>query len=349
MLQFVPQALWRSVVAPSRLPLLDGQVIHVSDTISSFSPDGTDADEVVPRLLWPRGDFQVTARHSSATGDLSLQFPSPRPRGNPAWDTVVLDWHMARSQGGRSNAAPAVLVLDILQGGHIVAGYIAKSLAKNGIHGLVLHMPQNGLRRKQGAPHDWAEFLPNLSQAASDVRRARDVIASLPLVRGPIGLQGTSLGGFVATLAASIDNAFDPVLLALSGGDVYDVLSTGRADAAKVRQHLRQAGYTDQKLRDWLWQIEPMRVAHRLNPARTWLFSARFDQVVRSSNSKKLADTIGLSWQHHRQLAGCHYTCALGARRFMSEVISAIGRPIRPSPSVVSPQVSRRLPIVQTA
>ena len=148
----------------------------------------------------------------------------------------------------------------------------------------------------------------------------------MPLVNGCISLQGTSLGGFVATLTGSIDRAFHTVLLALTGGDVHGVLTKGRIDAKRVLRHLLDAGYNDQRLREELWQIEPLRIAHRLNPRRTWLFSARFDQVIPRSNSDRLAAAIGLDYQHHRQFAGCHYTCALGARRFLAELIRAVPR-----------------------
>jgi len=154
------------------------------------------------------------------------------------------------------------------------------------------------------------------------------VIAALPLIEGAISIQGTSLGGFIATLAGSIDRAFDHVFLALSGGDTYGVLSTGKADAARVREHLLKSGYNEQTLRDSLWDIEPLRVAHRLDPRRTWLYSACFDKVVSRGSSRKLARAIGLDSQHHRQLFGGHYTCVLDGWRFLSAMMAAVRRPI---------------------
>ncbi len=255
-----------------------------------------------------------------------MHFPSPLPQGYPVWDEVVLDWHIARDRGGRFTNGPAVLVLDILLGGNRVAGYIAKTLAKNGIHGFVMHMPQNGRRKLPNETHDWSAFLPSLRQATADARRSRDVIAALPLVTGPVSLQGTSLGGFVASLAGSIDDAFGSVVLALTGGNLFEVMQSGRMDAAMVRRQLLNVGYDDERLKDYLWKIEPLRVAHRLNPRRTWLFWARFDQVVRPVHSKQLADAIGLDWQHNRQIAGCHYTCFISAPRLLAEMMRAIPR-----------------------
>jgi hypothetical protein len=324
MLQFVPRSIWRSLRPGDSLPVRDGQTLQITDSIPTADIIDPLAGPVLNNLLWNHLTFDAECRAHDTDGILSIQFRSPLPLGIEKSDDVVLDWHLARDATGRSIAGPAVVVLDILNGGNLVAGYIAKTLAKSGIHGFVLHMPLTSQRSLADGKIDWAAFLPALRQAAGDARRARDVIAALPLVTGPIGIQGTSLGGFVATLAASIDNAFDPVVLALTGGDVFGVLTTGKMDAARVRQRLLSVGYDDTKLREWLWQIEPLRVAHRLDPNRTWLFSARFDQVVRKIYGQQLASTIGLGWHHHRQFAGCHYTCILGAPRFLSELVRAI-------------------------
>jgi len=331
MLQFVPKSVWtpRGKQSPSRVPIAAGESLVISDTVCESAVAETTCAgerEVISALTWQPETFTaITADEGDA--DLAVKFPSPKPQGNDDWDTAILDWHFARDRAGRIITAPAVIVLDILQGGNLVAGFIARTLAKNGLHAFILHLPQNGRRMKPGAKHDWNFFLPSLRQGASDARRARDVVANLPMVAGGVSLQGTSLGGFIATMAGAIDGVFDSTILALTGGDVFGILSRGKMDAARVRSHLREVGYTDDKLREALWKIEPLRIAHRLNPKRTWLFSARYDQVVPGEHGKLLADAIGLDWSHHRQLAGCHYTCAINAKRFLSEMIRAIPKP----------------------
>jgi hypothetical protein len=277
-------------------------------------------------LSWEPESFVATVS-AGGDADLSVRFPSPLPQGDERWDTVIMDWHFARDRAGRVCDGPAMIVLDILQGGNLIAGAIARTLAKNGIHGFVMHLPQSGRRRRDAREKmDWSAFLPGLRQGAADARRARDVVANLPSVTGAVCLQGTSLGSFVATLAGSIDDSFDAVVLALTGGDVNGILTHGKMDAVRVRQSLRDAGYDDAKLHDWLWQIEPLRVAHRLKPEKTWVFSARHDQVVPGRFTKKLVETIGLDWHHHRQFAGCHYTCIMGAHRFLKELVRAVPR-----------------------
>ena len=327
MLQWIPKSFWGSIKPHNGSPVVDGDTYFVSDTVCPGPFATEDAREVIGGLLWQKRTFEVHAAVEPGDADASLKFPSPLPQGNASWDNVILDWYMARDRFGEAVEAPAVLVLDILQGGNLVSGCIARSFAKSGVHAFVMHLAQNGRRRNPEEDHDWSAFLPALRQGVADARRSRDVVAAMPLVKGPIALQGTSLGGFVATITASIDDAFSPVLLALTGGDVFGVLTRGRADAARVRRQLGEIGFTDDKLRQWLWQIEPMRVAHRLNPQKTWLFSARFDQVVSAAHSKSLAAEIGLNWHHHRQFAGCHYSCVFSAPRFLKELARAVPRP----------------------
>lgn len=330
MLQFVPKAIWtpRKRQSPSRQPLTAGAALQITDSLSHRLADDASCGgeaEVLANLGWAPQTFTATT-FLEGDADLAIKFPSPRPQGVAEWDTVVMDWHFARDRIGRIITAPAVIVLDILQGGNLVAGYISRTLARNGIHAFVLHMPQSGRRIRPGVKHDWSAFLPCLTQGAGDARRARDVVASLPMVRGGVSLQGTSLGGFVATLAASLDGIFDCTVLALTGGDVFGILNTGKMDAARVREQLRASGMSDQRLRESIWKFEPLRIAHRLDPRKTWLFSARHDQVVPARHGKMLAEAIHLDWSHHRQLAGCHYTCAINVRRFLQEMMRAIPR-----------------------
>ena len=117
-------------------------------------------------------------------------------------------------------------------------------------------------------------------------------IAALPGVdAGHIAIQGTSLGGFVTTLTAALDDGFDQVFIALAGADLYSMVMKGGQDSARIRRNLRSAGYDDQSVKTLLWAIDPIRVAHRLQPERTWLYTAMFDQVVPANCGAALGRT----------------------------------------------------------
>lgn len=301
----------------------------VRDTLSATPAAHEDA-EALRHLIWTPQTFDAHISPHSHNSDATVAFPSPLCDGDPTSDRVHLDWYHARDRAGAPVSGQAMLVLDILHGSNVVSSFIARTFARNGIHGLVMHMPHTALRTSRPAreKYDWGVFLPSLRQAVMDARRARDVIAQLPGVDGSIGVQGTSLGGFVTTLAAGLDGAFDKVVVALAGGDVFGILSAGSMDAAKVRHRLEDLGWDDDRLREELWKTEPLRLAHRLNAARTWLFSARWDQVVPSLYSARLARSIGLSASHHRKFAGCHYSCVLSAPRMLSEMLQVVRAPI---------------------
>lgn len=306
-------------------PIHDGFSIRAADTLKIPTDESSDTCAMLRDLMWDAGEFDVTSRTIGSHSDATLRFASPRPLGHSVSDTVYLDWHAARSPDGRLIDAPAVLVLDILQGGNLVSNFIGKHFARRGFHGFSMHMPFTGQRRDPREKYDWRYFLPSLRQSIADARRARDVIACLPRVVGGVRVQGTSLGGFVATVTAALDGAFTSNIITLAGGDLYRILSEGHADAAKVRQQLRTVGFNDRALRDELWRSEPLRVAHRLNPDHTWLLTARQDQVVFPRFSRKLADRAHLPRPHHRLFAGCHYTCLISAPWILGAMVQGAG------------------------
>lgn len=305
----------------------DGLTLAVTDSICTITDDSPEVVEVLRSLTtWPDRSFQALVRTKDTVGaDATITFPSPRPQGEPCCDEVIVDWHVARDKAGnRVNGAPAALILDILHGENMVSAFVARILSGQGVNAFVMHMPRNGRRRTGPGPYNWGYFLPSLRQAIADARRARDVILALPGISGPVAIQGTSLGGFVTAVTASIDRAYDPVIIALAGGDVFGVLTTGEVDAARVRVRLNNTGMTDDKLRDELWLSEPMRLVHRLDPRRTWMISARRDQVVPSTFSHSMARRIGLPPSHHIKISGCHYTCMINAPRVILDIARII-------------------------
>jgi hypothetical protein len=55
-------------------------------------------------------------------------------------------------------------------------------------------------------------------------------------------------------------------------------------------------------------EIEPSRIAHRLDGNRTWLFSAIYDQVVPLEHGVQLAKVIPLAKAHHLRMPANHYS-----------------------------------------
>lgn len=298
----------------------------------TFRPDGTDpspeARKMLHDLAWDPATFDVTVTPPTAyphdnvpdfatDADALVTFASPRPTG-PATspvNTVVLEWYKAKptSAPAPGTAVPAVLVLHIMDVRLVVDRGIARTLAQHGINAFLMHLPDYGLRYDPAhSTGGGVRFLQRVHQGVADARRARDVIAALP-GNDPrrISLDGTSLGGFVGVVAASLDHAFDHTFIMLAGGDLYTVFTQGTREAAGVRKSLQQAGYTGEKLRALTRTIDPLVLAHRLRPDRTWLYSARGDEVVPAACANALAAAAALPPSHHVWINGDHYTALL--------------------------------------
>lgn len=301
-------------------PSSDAKLFGSFDAVDSLKvePDASpDAQSMLDELSWEAEPFKVKSepydsRGNRTVADALLTFASPKPDGDKVNDQVVMEWFVARDRQGEPIEAPAMLVLHILDGRMRVARLIARTFAFSGTHAFVLHLPHYGRRRAPDYHDEDAPFLVRIHQGVSDARRARDAIAALPYVnKDRIGIQGTSLGAFVTAMSASMDRAFDPVFITLGGADIYGMLVHGKRDTEKIRQRLEQQGYGGDVLKQMAWRVEPSRIAHRLDPQRTWLYSAEDDQVVPAANARVLAKTASLDAEHHIWLTGNHYTCAI--------------------------------------
>ena len=217
------------------------------DTLNVEDETSDDARQMLDELAWESEDFEVVCQAADDHGYALVTFPSPKPSGDAVNDRVVMEWYVARDKAGQPVKAPAMLVLHILDGRMKVARLIARTFAFSGTHAFVMHLPQYGQRRGSRSRDDVSQILARVHQGIADARRARDAIAALPQVENDqIGIEGTSLGGFVTSVTAAIDDAFDPVFIVLAGADVHGILVNGQKDSKKVRQRLAEAGYDDQ-------------------------------------------------------------------------------------------------------
>ncbi len=297
-----------------------------TDSPKARVDDDPKVQAILDAVSWDAGGFEVRCTATPGLGyDALVRFDSPMPTGKRQVDRVVLVWYAARGEDGEAMEAPAVLMVHSLHPQMIVADHLAKTFAMRGLHTFVLQLPGYGHRWGGQGSDPGVTALVHGRQAVADCLRARDVIAALPNIKpGPIALQGTSLGGFVAATAGGIEQAFDPVVLLISGGDCYNALMNGQHDAMFLRQALNRRGYRGEALGDLLEPVEPLRVAHRLNPERTWMISARDDVTIPRASSDALAQAVGLDDDHRMWLGTNHYTTLLllpAAAQHMADII----------------------------
>ena len=293
---------------PLELPQV-GLTLVAKDSLVCDVDPRDDAQQCLEGLRWTPGEFRVeVAAAEGSTCDRTLFFPSPLPAGNAKHDRAAIEWYAAKDDAGRLLSAPAVVVVHESGRGMPVGRIIARGLRDHGLHAFMVQLPGYGHRRTELADKT-ERILDWLRQGIADVRRARDVAAAVPGVNTTrIGVQGTSLGGFVTSTVAGLDPGFDRVFILLAGGQLDQVVIKGKRDAAQIRERLEALGVRDEQIADLARPIEPLRLAHRIRPERTWLYNGMFDDVVPRSCSYALVNAAKLPKEHHVELPANHYT-----------------------------------------
>lgn len=286
-----------------------GSTFAAADSLDCGAESGGDARECIADLAWEPGKFQVELEAAApGCGDWLVRFPSARPIGNAINDLVSMEWFAARDEQKAIRPARAVVVVHE-SGRQMTAGrLIARGFNAHGLHAFLIHLPGYGARRDEKLT-DVERGLDSMQQAIADVRRARDAVAALPVVDSSVvGVQGTSLGGFVTATVAGLDRGYERVFILLAGGNLEEVVFNGAKDAAKFRQKLAEAGVTEEQIKELARKVEPMRLAHRIDPEATWLYSGKFDDVVPPSCSIALAKAAKLPEGHHVEMPADHYS-----------------------------------------
>jgi len=257
------------------------------DTLAPASEPSADARECLKGLTWKPDPFRVRCETADdGRGEVLLRFPSPVDTGNATNDQVAVEWYVAGLDTGKAKRARAVVVVHESGRGMTVGRLFAATLRKQGLHAFMVQLPGYGHRAGPG-----------------------DAVTALPLVDSShVSLQGTSLGGFVVASSASLDAGYDSVFVMLAGGNLYEMIQKGKRDTARVREKLAEAGVSDEQLRKLTGSIEPTRVAHRLDPKRTWLFTGIRDTVVPMESALALAKAARLPTNHHVLMPTNHYT-----------------------------------------
>ncbi len=286
-----------------------GSKFPATDTLACGDEPNADAKACLAKLTWAPAQFTVQLQAAQPDrGDFLVRFPSPRPIGDSTNDLVSMEWFAVRDAKGAIRQARPVVVVHESARSMPVGRLIARSLNWQGLHTFLVHLPGYGARRAAEGRPSYEQILPMMQQGIADVRRARDAVVALPMVdRSVVGLEGTSLGGFVTATVAGLDHGYDRIFILLAGGNVQDVILNGARDAKKVHAKLLASGLTDDQIKKAAHQIEPLRLAHRINPATTWLYSGALDTVVPPRSSLALAKAANLPKHHHIEFPADHY------------------------------------------
>jgi hypothetical protein len=229
-----------------------------------------------------------------------LEFPSARISPYPANNTVYARWLVPQSAPS-SERLPAVILLHSLgirQPTLELA--LARELVQHGIAVLLLTLPYHMERTPPGSESgdlvlqgDVPLLRETLIQAVWDVRRAVDWLSRQPGVDGArVGLVGISLGAILGAAALSAEPRLHSAVLILGGVDLAHILWHSIL-ALRTRIRLQAQGYTLQRLRDAIADVEPM---YRLTPElgeKSFVIGAQFDIVVPTEDTEKLVRALG--------------------------------------------------------
>ena len=320
-------------VAQTAVPTA-GAVFHGTDTLQCDADGSADAQECLTGLRWTPTDFEIRCEAADKDrGDLRIRFPSPIDTGNKENDDVSMEWYVARDKMRQPVSARAMVIVHESGRGMVIGRIFAKGLNAHGLHTFLIHLPGYGNRRSELSGR--SEFiLSGMKQAIADVRRAKDVVVSLPFVqKDVVGVQGTSLGGFVTSSVAGLDRGYGRVFVLLAGGNLADVVQSGNKDAANVRANLEAIGIQSIRFAELTRPIEPLRLAHRIDSDNLWLYSGKFDDVVPPASSFALAKAATLPDGHHVELLADHYSGVV----FLPMVIQEIRKKMDDEPKVELP------------
>jgi dienelactone hydrolase len=294
----------------TKVSLHEGAKFHAVDSLVIGEEQQEDARNCLDGLKWNPGEFSVRIEPASEDcGDWLVRFPSAKPSGNALNDDVAMEWYQARDKSHDPIPAPAAVIVHESGSGMTVGRIVARSLRSKGIHTFMMQLPYYGVRRGLEAKPKGNNLFIALQQGIADARRAKDAVSVMPYVdKDRISIQGTSLGGFVTATTAGLDGGYHRIIVMLAGGDLYGTLMSGKKDAANVREEFAKAGLDEKEVRTMLDAIEPLRLAHRIDPAKTWVFSGKYDDVVPPRSSKLFVDAVKLQPSHHIEMLANHYS-----------------------------------------
>jgi dienelactone hydrolase len=212
-------------------------------------------------------------------------------------DTVPLQvWIPSRREG----PFPAVILLHYWGAGDIRSERnTAQELCRRGIAGIVLHLPYHLRRTPPGTRSGELAIVAKpeamirtMSQGVLDVRRAVDWIATRPeFDKEKIGIAGTSLGAIVASVSASVEPRLKFAAFVLGGADLAHILWNS-SRVVKQRDEMRRDGLTEERLREVLKPIEPLRYLPEAKLQGSFVIGARYDSVIPAQDTQKLIDAL---------------------------------------------------------
>jgi dienelactone hydrolase len=229
-------------------------------------------------------DYELSLKHDlpdAGLGVFHLTFPSPVVTELKENNTVHAEYYRPHGKG----PFPAVIVLDILGGNETVSRTLAVHLAQHRIAALFVFMPYYGPRRTPGSNvrllmPDIDHSLGAVRQTVLDLRAATAWLEARLEVDGKrLGILGTSLGSFMATLTAEMEPKLARVAALLGGGGIVDAYYD-HPQGAKIRKLYESLGGSKEKLAKAIAPADPLTCAANLKTHKVLMICGKRDEIV---------------------------------------------------------------------
>jgi len=254
----------------------------------------------------------------------SVRFPSAVESPVPENNTVYAEYYRPDAKG----PFPCVILLDVTGGDQTISRVIGTHLARHGIGGLFMQMAYYGPRRPAGSglrllSTDVARTTAAVRQTVLDVRLTTAWMESRPEIDAKrLGILGTSLGSFMAALAAEMEPKLGRVALLLGGGGLVD----GYYDdprAATYRKMFEALGGKKATLAKLIAPYDPITCAANLKGRKLLMLEARHDEIVPPKMAERLWRASGeqkIVWYNSG-----HYTAAIYVADALEQVVRHFG------------------------
>jgi len=266
-----------------------------------FEPDANEKTAVPERYQMDARsiDFKLSLRYElrhSGVNVYNLSFPSPVESPIPENNTVYAEYFVPAAASA-AEKAPAVIVLDILDGAAVVARGEAVWLAQHGVASLFVHMAHYGPRRPPGSKvrllsPNIEQSLAAIRQTVLDCRCATAWLASRPEIdANQLGLVGTSLGSIVGANVAGAEPRLKNVCLVLPGCALVDSLY----DHPKAKPYtplLLLAGGKN-AVKKIIAPADPITYTPQLKERNLLIIAASRDDVLPPSGARTLWEATG--------------------------------------------------------
>lgn len=168
---------------------------------------------------------------------------------------------------------------------YYILGFVLARMAMNCVF---LNLPYHGKRTPIGATTGELMLNGDMEHSINAFRQAvcdgRSTVSWLKThFRGPIGVMGLSLGGFVALVLSCVDDRIDFAIPIISSGNI--IKNMWKTDVGRsIVRDFDKVGLTEEQVEQNWKIICPIHMKSKLSPERILPIAGRFDKLIPAEN-----------------------------------------------------------------